>query len=246
MFKLARLLRTKVRRIFRTESRDDSIILIYTMGKVGSTTVYESLKRTISNGTIYHVHFLSDHYLQEVLPGLAQGFQHQIAAGRRINDAIADNPDRRLKIITMVREPIIRDVSDIFQNWQTRGENIESFDFSMLQSRIDRMDHAYTLNWFDLEFRNRFGFDIYSKEFNKERGWSIYNLPFADILCLKLESLKNGYPDAMKQFLQCRPSLGHSNKSDDKMGSDLYEQIPRPARTLGQFGKMGNCAAAAL
>ncbi len=36
-------------------------ILIYTMGKVGSMTVYQSLKEAKLGNPVYHIHFLTDY-----------------------------------------------------------------------------------------------------------------------------------------------------------------------------------------
>jgi len=46
----------------------NQIFLVYTMGKVGYSIVYESLKQILPYNNIIHIHFLSEFMLQEELP----------------------------------------------------------------------------------------------------------------------------------------------------------------------------------
>lgn len=219
-----------LRRATSTPRRDD-LILIYTMGKVGSSTVCASLQRLLPGDPILQVHFLSDYWLEQVLPGLNPHFHENILRGRQALKRIERNSRKRLKIITMVREPIMRDISDYFQNWQATGTTLDSMNVQKLSSQIDASTHDYTLSWFDTEFRNYLGFDIYSVPFDRARGWSIYHLENCDILCLKLEKLNEVFADAFEAFLSLKLELCKDNASEDKAGSALYGAMRKHYQT---------------
>ena len=90
-------------------------ILIYQMGKVGSSSIYFSLKSLYSN--TYHVHTLNSKILANLkaqynvkdrgLPG------HWSASDMILSNNLLAEP---LKIITLVREPINRNFSAFFEN----------------------------------------------------------------------------------------------------------------------------------
>ena len=210
----------------RQNRMNKNIILIYTMGKVGSSTIYNSLKVKLPKAHLFHVHFLSDKWLKEILPGLNKDFHQNIVYGNEVLDFIKANPKKRVKIITLVREPLMRDISDIFQNWSRLFPAEETVDKDYLLDWIDKRSHEYTLNWFDTEFKSYLGYDVYSRPFDKEKGYSIYNTPRFDLLCIKLETLNNVYGEALKSFLNLDDvSLSSTNETKDKDRSDLYFEM---------------------
>jgi hypothetical protein len=195
------------------------------MGKVGSTSIYFSLKNKLPAADIFHVHFLSDYWLKEKLPKTNTYFHGNINYGKKILYHIQKNPKKRIKIITLIREPIIRDISDFFQNWGSEYNNIDDIGIEKVSQIIEENTHEYTLNWFDSEFKNYLGFNIYDIPFNKEDGYSIYNLKNADILCLKLESLNKAGEKSLKEFLGIRINFFNKNTSLDKVGKNLYLEV---------------------
>ena len=71
----------------------NKVFLIYTMGKVGSTSVYNSLKKQLPFAKVFHVHFLSDFYLNEVLPKTNHTWN--IDNGRKILNYLQKNPESK-------------------------------------------------------------------------------------------------------------------------------------------------------
>lgn len=202
---------------------DNRIFLVYSMGKVGSSAVYQSLKNTFPDSFVFHVHFLSKYRLENLLVKANPVFHHNISKGKEILQVIEDNPEKSLAIITLTREPIIRDMSDLFQNWNHLFADIEKTDFSELQKHIDERNHHYTLNWFDTEFKEYLGFDIYQHPFNKELGFEIYKHRDIDILCIKQEKLKETGSLALKSFVGLDLQMLSANQSFEKKGSQLYD-----------------------
>jgi len=207
-------------------SVSNQVVLVYTMGKVGSMTIYETLKNKLQNWDVYHVHFLSKEYLEEVLPGEDKSFHHNIAHGYEIRNQLEKY--KKIHIITLVRDPIARDISDIFQNWGARfDKSIESgVDFNYLHNWFNELNHHYVLNWFNIEFEKFTGFDIYSKKFSKRKGYSINNFGRFKILVMKLESLNKSYQKAFRNFLKFElTDLENVNLSIDKHRNKLYKEL---------------------
>ena len=223
--KIKSLLRKSSYKYNRLINNDKNIYLIYTMGKVGSAGIYKSLKKELPYSNIFHVHFLSKNWLDNILPNRNKLFHSNIKIGYDILNFIKKNPKKRIKIITLVREPIMRSISDLFQNWQHLYDDIETVDNQILQNRLEEMNHDYTLNWFDSEFLEYLDIDIYKHPFNKTKGFEIYNFDNIDILCIKLESLNTIGQIALHEFLKMDIILESANKSADKKGKEAYSYL---------------------
>ncbi|HEU4717848.1 MAG TPA: putative capsular polysaccharide synthesis family protein [Bacteroidia bacterium] len=198
------------------------------MGKVGTTTVYSHLKTQHPDLPVYHLHFMSDFWVNQKLPSLDPAFHVNIEVARQVQQALKEQPGKRIQIITMVREPMSREISDIFQNWKGLFgvSSVNDLTFSRLKEYLDAHDHEYVLNWFDTEFKAWTGFDIYSVPFNKEKGYSIYHTGKADILCMKTEAMSTCFRKAMREFthLDIVP-VRSSNTSESKEGKQLYSEL---------------------
>ena len=174
------------------------IIIVYTMGKVGSRTVYEALKKEKPDGDIFHIHFLSDNWLKEILPKRHVNFHLNIKKGNDVLAHLQKQSNKRIKIITLVRDPIMRSISDLFENWKHLYDDIEKVDVKELESHIQHGYHGFPVEWFNTEFNEYIGFEIYNLPFKQERGYEIYHLNDFDILCIKLERLNEVGVDAIK------------------------------------------------
>jgi hypothetical protein len=215
------------RRIKKTFA-EKQIFLVYSMGKVGTTSVYSYIKKFHPEVPLHHVHFLSDNWVKHKLPSLDPEFHNNIQVAETVYASLRNNPRHRVKIITMVREPMVREISDIFQNWKglLKVNSIEEVPLEKLRNYLDNHNHDYVLNWFDTEFKEYLGFDIYAHPFNKEKGYSIYKLPSVDILCVSTEKIDVCIREAMKEFagMDIAPAAS-ANKSENKEGKELYRQL---------------------
>jgi hypothetical protein len=142
-------------------------------------------------------------------------------------------------VITSFREPIAHKISSIFHHgfkdhgvFSTHFTGL-SFDESipmmhgMLISRLENFNEANTLlcNWFTNIFKPVFDFDIYSQEFDKEKGYEIYHAKDFDILCFKLEKLGERHKEAFEEFLGVKDfSLVNKNVSSEKHFGPFYKK----------------------
>jgi hypothetical protein len=213
-------IKNKVRSIL--DYRRYPLILVYSMGKVGSLTVFETLKKFFPPQNVHHLHFLSDYWLKEVLP--KTNHTHNINHGLMIRGLIqkARQENRPIKIISLVREPVSREVSNFFQN------NVDFFegnfsDFKkeeLLDTFKKKISFDYLLNWFDSEFFSYTNIDVYSHEFDKNNGFSIINENGFEVLIIRLENLDQCFSLAFQVFLKKNISaLRIANQSKDKSES---------------------------
>ena len=185
------------------------------------------------SATVFHVHFLSDYWLKEVLPGLGQEFDENIDVANGVFRYLATRPNRRQKIITLVRDPIARDVSDVFQNWQAffPGMSLSEVRTEDVVAFLDRQPHDFGETWFDTEFRAFTGIDVFALPFAPEKGFAVYRLQQFDVLVLKLESLDKCYRSALKAICGVTiPELVQSNFRRDEIGGALYDTVRRVYR----------------
>jgi hypothetical protein len=103
-------------------------ILVYTMGKVGSSTVYQTLRANNVSQIIYHLHFLSqenivrisEKYKRAGIPQkrvkirqLLRGDIDHLTASKALNNI---PHARRWYIVSLVRDPVSTFLSHVFQN----------------------------------------------------------------------------------------------------------------------------------
>jgi len=119
-----------------------NVIYIYQMGKVGSSSIRHSLKGALEI-PVYQVHYFKKNQVY----------------------------DKNCKIISLVREPIERNFSGFFQNFErVVGIPFAQSNYSvqeLLDVYLEKYIHDVPLTWYDTEFNKVTGIDVYSKEFNK-------------------------------------------------------------------------------
>lgn len=188
-------------------------IIIHQMGKVGLSTVYETIKSLNLNYAVYHLHWLSQ-------DGIKRAFKYfkntesgkvpmHIRRSSILQKYIDFNHDK-LKIISITREPISRFISDFFQNIHynypsliTEGQLDNNIINKLLFEKFETLDlnNDYTLNWFDDEFLKSYNVDIYSYPFDKDLGYTIIKNNNIEILIIRMEDINKNLNIALKEFL---------------------------------------------
>ena len=89
-------------------------------------------------------------------------------------------PKRRLKVITLVREPVANNISMFFQVLgQYLGPDIDPSACDtdeLIDVFIEKYMHSRPLTWLDAEVKTHFGIDIFQHPFPIEKGYS-HHLP---------------------------------------------------------------------
>jgi hypothetical protein len=191
-------------------------ILVYQMAKVGSTSVYKTLKSLRLSNPIFFVHSLS----QEVLDKTANSYQYpplHLVHGRIIRHHLDHHKHKvfKWKVITLVRDPIARQASLLFQtadrifskdlDQEGRFKDPEKI-MSIFRDRLLNYDESsdFACNWFDRELKQNLGIDVFAFPFDKEKGYSIFENHSSEVLVLRCENLGSSMINALKLFLNIK------------------------------------------
>ena len=221
-------------------------IVIHQMGKVASTAIYESFQDlNLNTYSIYHTHYLSDSGLSESerfykdnynrIRAIHTPLIHSYYVRRYLNSSTK----HKLKVITLVRDPVAKNVSSFFQNLeylfgfsvhkQVRKNGIESILKDLDSLFLEKFTrHDIPLRWFDSEVKTVFNIDVFATPFMIEKGYQIYESECADVLLLKLEVLDKVLEEAFSQFLGIkRFKLKAENVGDDKKYAQVYKSFKK-------------------
>lgn len=195
---------------------DRPIVLIYQMGKVGSTSIYAALQKTAAAGRLVHVHYISDRVHRSIVRHRDHGvtpLPFHLFVGRELNQKLKCNMSCEVKVITMVRDPIATLVSGIFQTPLLFGlkdhEDMKENDLvTRLQEFVNEKDsYLGIFSWFDNEIKSVFGVDVHSISFNKNSGWGLYESNSLSVLMLQTEKMDYLPSEVMSDFVNCKVEM---------------------------------------
>jgi hypothetical protein len=223
------------------------------MGKVGSSTIKQTLALSKVDMPIYHVHYLSKYRVEELEKQRRKYFRtEKYDILRRpwlyqfLRKELIDKFDgKKCKIISLTRDPIARNLSSFFENLEVEqiGEN-NNYNIKSDYYKIDpiivtinnldilknlffeRLNHNSPLVFFDNEIKTVFGIDIYSSEFPKSKGYKIYSGEKADLLIIRLEDLNRCIHQALYEFLNLNEiNLVNTNIGSEKEYASIYSRF---------------------
>ena len=233
---MLKLLLNDIRLRARLYLTNQTPILVYQMGKVGSSSISKSLKNS-GIKSFFHLHYLlkakdlEDRIFFDAaspqLPNLRFSRITQERKGRFLyeNLIIKKKP---VKVISLTREPIGRNVSAFFQTFEREtGKKYEESNFSVQELTeifLDFYPHSIPLNWFDNQIKTCLGIDVYEYPFPKEQGFLSINKDNIDLLLLKSEIPNNIKEKAIAEFLDMKEfKIVNANVGADKNYSNMYE-----------------------
>jgi hypothetical protein len=230
-----------------THQGADKIVLVYQVGKVGSSTIQSSLS-AIGVPSL-HLHFLArllmdDFGVNDVLSGCLNKLLEM----------------KKVKIITLVREPLGQIISRFFQNMGEYQENfflyeklegnsltdmfrdyimksegkagaIGGYDWRVpipLRKALVEGNNLYGwFQWFDAELRSTFDIDVFEYPFDKEKGYSIIKRKNIEVLVMKLEKLSS-LESVIGEFVE-EPGfrMVNSNVAEDKEYKNIYRMFKK-------------------
>lgn len=208
-------------------------IIIYQMGKVGSSTIHHTLETQL-DAPIFHIHFLNPEYA-------AQMSQSYIRKGHRVPFHIEQGsvlyslvvkPKRPAKYITLVREPISRNMSSYFENFELFNEQyfnkLQSNTEENIQTFIKEHNHSFPLTWFDKELFPTLDIDVYQHPFSHNQGYQRIQTDEIDLLIIKLEADDELIRDALAEFLSAPDiELQYANVGNQKNYSEAYQEFKK-------------------
>jgi hypothetical protein len=221
------------------------------MGKVGSTTIWNSLKLSNIDAAIYHVHRINRDAVDRQLKQSKERFSalhiiypETVHAEYWRAQLDKTHPKGHWKVITLVRDPIARTLSTFFQSLEDKtiaregfygSWNSQSYD-ELLDHLLEKFDSRYVQNsgkkhpytWFEYEFKANLGCDLFSEPNICDKPYHICTTPKADVLLLKLERLNDHYKTAFREFLGIKNFDLRSKKiRSHEVYGDLYQDFLR-------------------
>jgi hypothetical protein len=197
-----------------------SPVIVWTMGKVGSLSVYHAIRAAKLRAL--HPHYCdaaSLRHLREKFGRDLPVIKHGMDAAEVIERATPENP---ALIVTMVRTPIERNISSYFHNrgflnisTNDLGENIRLF--------IDTYSHHVVLKWLDLNLKKVLDLDVYAEPFDKEKGFRIYDRGRHKVLLLRSDLSRGDQGAIVSDFLGRPITIGDRNVAGEKAYADDYQ-----------------------
>jgi tetratricopeptide (TPR) repeat protein len=208
-------------------------VVIYQMGKVGSTSVYESLKALNLDSPIYHVQYLTETGIKRIGN---KNVDSRIP--RHLNESmqlrrLIDNRNKYnyWKIISFVRDPIARNISAFFQNISHWYPEIYS-DAIPISTKIKNLiniflhnyPHEIPIEWFDEELKQVFSIDVFESDFPKDKGFKTYRCDKNELLLMRVENLDKCASEALNTFLNINDfKLLKDNLAENKRYFEIYK-----------------------
>ena len=217
------------------------VIFIFSMGKVGSTSILLSVRRSLQEqeGEEYHskyiLFFKQRIFLQDFY--LSRGFSKFVAAWR----AWLGLP---IKIICPIREPIAREVSGFFdmrvKNANADLEELEELFMTGGRGNKHKLDVGYfperTLNWFDEYFKPLTRIDVYKEPFPIDRKWQIYNRRFTQVLLYRTDLKLSEQAELISRFLGIKlDEIRVENAAKNKTHAELYSRFRESVKMPEQY-----------
>jgi hypothetical protein len=230
-------------------------VIIYQMGKVGSSTVLESLKNSGLDKYLFHVHVLTPKWIKRVeatYKNVSRVNRKAIIDGHLIASLylrrrLDRNSGEKWKVISLVRDPVARNISSFFeafdryfpeldQELKKSGEPLENHIDRLVDTFLGGFNHQTPLIWFDEHFRPVFDIDVYASDFPKSRGYEIYRGGKADLLLLRVENLNTCHKEAFREFLGIRDfELVFANVSQNKRYFSAYKKFMRQIKLPDEY-----------
>jgi hypothetical protein len=234
-------------RTYRTcRQADRSPLIIHQMGKVGSSTLVRSLETIETGRELFQVHVMTWDWIHKVEGQYRHAskvrgrpiLDEHILASRYLRTLMDKaEPGRRWQVITLIRDPIARNISTFFQGFPIyfphlagKTEGDEALDL-----RIDELvdvflnqylEHEAPSIWYDTHFKPVFGLDVFDTPFDPEQGYQIYRTDTADVLLIRLEDFNRVLSSSLSAFLDLRiAGIQDANISADKSYSRTYRRF---------------------
>ncbi len=211
-------------------------VIVYQMGKVASTSVTASLRRT-KGLPVFQVHRLCGKDIQAMnerrrAKGLAM--LPVDAVGAKLAEQIID-AKRPAKIITLVREPIGRNISAYFENLIDTHRRLEANEniatIELIDHFLANYRHSIPLTWFDDEFKKALGIDVYAFPFEPEVGYTTISSPQFDILILRCDLPDETMAACIGDFVGIKDfRLVQKNISKEKSYGVQYNEFKKNIR----------------
>jgi len=207
------------------------IVLIYQMGKVGSTSYASALTRS-KKLQVFHVHRMLPISNYQMIRNFLSKEQVDQALRERTWMELYDKiilEHKPVYIITAVRDPISRNISAFFENIK----NYYSFDEEItiekaIHSFIRKYKHSVPIEWFYDQMKKALKINVFNYSFDVERGYDHIIHENIKVLILKSELDNRIKEEAIKNFLSLDSlKINNENITPQKINNIRYNDFKR-------------------
>ncbi|NJL34402.1 MAG: hypothetical protein HC893_11695 [Chloroflexaceae bacterium] len=202
-------------------------IIVYSMGKTGTTSLAESLQHT-RGAAVYHIHRMNMSY---AIRSGDRVLDNKAVVKNRLGAALYSHVIKRgkpAKMNTLVRDPARRNISGFFQSFRNHAQvPLEHARFSMdemIRIFLERYPHDTPITWFDQEVKPMLGIDVYGTPFPREQGHLVLTHGQSELLILKGEVADTVKEQAIAAFLNL-PSFRLMRSNVAETYAELYRQF---------------------
>jgi len=191
-------------------------VLIYQMGKVGSSTVAATLEQLDLDRPVLHVHTLAiDHVEQAIRKqrnSVSPYLPHHLVTSRLLAEKLV-NERFPCQIITLTREPVGRAISFVFEDWKKKAREARSangvFDIEAVNQAVTNLlrnhnGHADPGHWFERELHRVWGIDAFAVPYDHKCGFTIIRKEGVEVLLIRMEDLNRALIPALEALLDKR------------------------------------------
>lgn len=208
--KLGREIRHAIKRFFfRRKLHTATPVFVFQMGKVASSSIYHSLNNY--PGAVGHGHSINRDKWQ------AQCLYDWFKEGNSLN------------IISTIREPIGRNVSEFFQLYDKYTDS--KYEKSLLTLEqlkelfITNVDHDIPLTWFDKNIKDLFGIDVYASPFPSS-GHISFSRKNINLLIMRFDLDDSIKQELIRDFINFPEyKLKRENVSSNKIYYKTYKEF---------------------
>ncbi len=227
-------------------------VIIFTMGKVGSVTVYNHIRMHGMSPLVYHVHFLRPESIAQIerqyaesgkmqfrsisIWQLCKGMMNHIQASHLLRSS--PGTLRHAVVISLVRDPVATFFSHVFQRPDIYRPFLLNAEGYMDVERVRAYcldyfssfsgDEDYIATWYEKEFRVGCDFDVYAHPFAATAGYAHLIDGDRHYLILQLERINDVLQEAaallpLKHTVAGSPAS--SNERSTQENASIYNSL---------------------
>lgn len=187
-------------------------ILVWTMGKVGTTTVSRALAR--AGVQALHMHSVHTEVHNRVV-ARSRGVPPHVKASLRALELLKKETEP-VRIISMIRDPIARNISAFFENVHAFGMQYDSAAGELIKTFKEQYPHQVPLRWFDRELKDGIGFDVFGQAFDRDARVSRYSTGRFEILVARIDADLSVLQPEISDFVGASLELVPENTAESK------------------------------
>ncbi|WP_298637081.1 putative capsular polysaccharide synthesis family protein [uncultured Umboniibacter sp.] len=197
------------------------LVVVYTVGKVASSTISESIKA--AGLQCYDVHVMEHSRLLNVMKTHARD---NVFPPPHIAQSLLIRRDffskySNVKLISLIRDCPSRNVSCVFQNLpKDEAVSVEEVSEQLLAMHFNPFSP-----WFRKELLEVTGIDVMATPFDRDAKWQRYSRGRFELLLMRTDLADDEKSQQLENYLGISVPLLHSNVGAKKWYSELYNRF---------------------